>query len=173
MLKSLLTGYPLIFLGCLFIGSAQAYPEPGNDPLQVYRDEIKQSETNASQSVLDALQTNTEDPAAEAQQSPSTPPKPSTAMQTPRSSTSNADNSFTPKDNTSANSTPSPNKNPWLKPNPWGKQPPNIWEKNAKVNPYANAPIPGPASPNVTTNTIMPSPPNIFSPSQPTHSKNP
>lgn len=166
MLKLLLARYPLILLACSFIGLAHAYPESTKDPLQVYRDEIKQSESNASQAVLDSLtppeQENTT-------QSSQTAPKSSAATQTPRS---NAGKAFTPSDNTSsANSNFSSNKNPWLQPNPWAKQPPNIWEKNAKVNPYANAPIPGP-TPSNNTSANIPSPPNIFAPSQPTHTNN-
>lgn len=168
MLKSLLTRYSLTLLFCSFIGLTSAYCKPTNDRLQAYRDEIKQSETNASQAVLDTLQANTEsDPTA---QNPTTSPS-SATMQTPRSPASNVDKAFTPTDNSSTNKNHSSNKNPWLQPNPWAKQPPNIWEKNAKINPYANAPIPGPTPPNASANVAIPSPPNIFSPSQATHTK--
>lgn len=171
MLKSLLARYPLILLSCSFIGLAHAYPEFTNDPLQSYRDEIKQSETNASQAVLDALQAHTEpDPTTIQQQSQQATPKSSLTTPTSRS---NADKAFTPADNTLSNSSHSSNKNPWLQPNPWAKQPPNIWEKSAKVNPYANAPIPGPTSPHVSTKAGIPSPPNIFAPpKQPTNPNN-
>lgn len=169
MLKSLLA--TLTLLMCSFIGLTSAYCEPTSDRLQAYRDEIKQSETNASQSVLDTLQADTESDST-AQQNQATAPSSGT-MQTPRSSASNADKAFTPRDNPSANKNHSSNKNPWLQPNPWAKQPPNIWEKNAKINPYANAPIPGPTPPKASANGAIPSPPNIFSPSKATHTNNP
>lgn len=158
----------LIFFSCFFIGLAHANSEsPKSDSLQTYRDEIKQSETNASQAVLDALQANADTDSSSKQNN--NPPAPETSATTskPRS---NNDKAFTPLDK-SANTSNPPNKNPWLQPNPWAKQPPNIWEKNAKVNPYANAAIPGPTPPSPSsTNTGIPSPPNIFIPS---HAKNP
>ncbi len=164
MLPSWLSRCSLIFFSCFIIGLTQAYSEPTNDSLQAYHDEIKQSETKASQAVLDALKDNVDagnssqqsQPAAET--SPATPP-----------ARSNTDKAFTPSDNRSADTNNSPNKNPWLKPNPWAKQPPNIWERNAKVNPYSNAPIPGPTPP---ANFTMPNPPNIFAPSRPTSNTN-
>lgn len=167
MLKSLLTRYPVILLSCSFIGLAPAYSESTNDPLQTYRDEIQQSETNASQAILDTLKANSE--SDNTTQNQKTIPQPSATTPTPRS---NTDKAFTPEDNTSANSTHSSNKNPWLQPSPWAKQAPNIWEKNAKVNPYANAPIPGPTPPNASANVTIPSPPNIFAPSQPSNPNN-
>lgn len=155
------------------IGLAPAYAEPTNDSLQAYRDEIKQSETNASQAVLDALQAtnaNTESSSQQNNQPASNSSSASARTPTPRS---NNDKAFTPSDNKSANTSNSPNKNPWLKPNPWAKQPPNIWEKNAKVNPYSNAPIPGPTpSPSASANLAIPNPPNIFAPSQATPNTN-
>jgi hypothetical protein len=170
MLKSLLVRYPLILLSCFYIGLAHAYPEPTNDPLEAYRDQIKQSESNASKAVLDALQANDESDSASQQNQPVVPNL--SEAPTPRS---NTDKAFTPTDNnTPANSTHSSNKNPWLQPNPWAKQRPNLWEKNAKVNPYANAPIPGPTPPNVSTNAAIPNPPNIFAPPrQPSSPNNP
>jgi hypothetical protein len=157
----------LIFFSCFIIGLTQAYSEPTNDSLQAYRDEIKQSETNASQAVLDALQANA-DTDSSSQKKQSTP-ETSTATSIPRS---NNDKAFTPSDNKSANASDSSNKNPWLKPNPWANQAPNTWEKNAKLNPYSNAPIPGPTPPpNTSTNLAIPSPPNIFAPSRPTPNK--
>ncbi|MFZ0219722.1 MAG: hypothetical protein WAL30_05915 [Candidatus Aquirickettsiella sp.] len=151
MLKLLLARYLLLFFSsCSFIGLAHAYSEPATDPLQVFRDEIKQSETNASQSVLDSLKADPQ-PNLTNQQNRAAP-KPSAAMPTPRA-------------NNTENSAQSANKNPWLQTNPWANQPPNIWQKNAKVNPYANAPIPGPTPPNVSASNT-PSPPNIFAPSR-------
>lgn len=159
MLRSWQSRCVLIFVSCSFIGLANAYSEPPkSDSLQTYRDEIKQSETNASQAVLDALQATTPDNSSQQNQ-----PAPGTSATTSRPR-SNHDKTFTPLDK-SANTSNPPNKNPWLQPNPWAKQPPNIWEKNAKINPYSNAPIPGPTSP---TNEAIPSPPNIFAPSPPT-----
>lgn len=158
----------IIFLSCFFpfIGLASAYSEPTNNFLQTYRDEIQQSETNASQAVLDVLQANADtDNDSQQKNQPA-----SAAPPTPRS---NNDKAFTPSDNNSANATHPLNKNPWIKPNPWAKQPPNIWEKNAKINPYSNAPIPGPTPPsNASTNLAIPSPPNIFAPSQPAPNTN-
>lgn len=166
MFKSLFARYPIILLSCSFIGLAYAYPgSPPKDPLQAYQDEIQQSESNASQAVLHALKGTHTDSENTTQQNPATPES-STTLQTPRS---NADKAFKPTDKSSANSMHSSNKNPWVQPNPWAKQPPNIWEKNAKVNPYANAPIPGPIPSNTSRN--IPSPPNIFAPSQPIHNQ--
>ncbi|WP_395497242.1 hypothetical protein [Rickettsiella endosymbiont of Litargus connexus] len=160
MLKAWLSRCAIIFLSYSFIGLAHAYSKSTkSDPLQTYRDEIKQSETNASQAVLNALKANA-DPENVTQQNQTVSP---TAKPTPRS---NNDKAFIP-DNTPANSTHSSDKNPWLQPNPWAKQPPNIWEKNAKINPYANAPIPGPTTPKVSANATTPAPPNIFAHSQP------
>jgi hypothetical protein len=160
MLKSWQSRCALIFFSCSFIGLAYAYSEsPKSDSLQTYRDEIKQSETNASQAVLDTLQANT-DTDKSSQQNNQPAHGTSATTSKPRS---NNDKAFIPLDKPANTSNP-PNKNPWLQPNPWAKQPPNIWEKNAKLNPYANAPIPGPTTP---TNVAI-SPPNIFAPSSPT-----
>lgn len=160
----------LIFFSCSLLNVAYAYPEPTkSDPLQVYRDEIKQSETNASQAVLDALKANADPDSTSAQQNQSVPETPAvSATPNPRSNTDKAfSTSPTNKPENSAN------KNPWLQPNPWAKQPPNIWEKNAKVNPYSNAPIPGPTPPsNASSHLAIPSPPNIFAPSRPTPNPN-
>ncbi|WP_342227303.1 hypothetical protein [Rickettsiella endosymbiont of Rhagonycha lignosa] len=159
MLRSWQFRCALIFFSCSFIGLAHANSEPPkSDSLQSYRDEIKQSETNASQAVLDALQANTD--TDNSSQQNQTAPGTSATTSKPRS---NNDKAFIPLDK-SANSSNPPNKNPWLQPNPWAKQPPNIWEKNAKLNPYSNAPIPGPTPP---SNVAIPSPPNIFAPSPP------
>lgn len=167
MFKSLFARYPIILLSCSFIGLAYAYPAPHpKDPLQAYQDEIQQSESDASQAVLDTLKDANTDSENMAQQNQAAPES-STAILTPRS---NADKAFKSTDKPSANSMSSANKNPWVQPNPWANQPPNIWEKNAKVNPYANAPIPGPKPPNTSAN--IPSPPNIFAPSQPIHTNN-
>jgi hypothetical protein len=167
MIRSWLSRCALIFFSCSFISLAPAYAEPTKDALQTYRDEIKQSETNASQAVLDALKANA-DSDSSPQQHPSTSEAPSPAKPIPRS---NNDKAFSPAKPT--NPANSANKNPWLQPNPWAKQPPNIWEKNAKVNPYSNAPIPGPTPPpNTSANLALPSPPNIFAPSRPLSNTN-
>ncbi len=166
MLTSCLSRCSLIFFSCFIIGLAPTYAEPTND-LQAYRDEIKQSETNASQAVLDALQAANADTENSSQQKNNQPGSHSSSAsaRTPEPH-SNIDKAFTPS---AANTNNSPNKNPWLKPNPWAQQPPNIWEKNAKVNPYSNAPIPGPSAP---ANLAIPNPPNIFAHSQPTLNTN-
>jgi hypothetical protein len=172
MLKPLLSRCCLIFFSCSMLNVAYAYPEPTkSDPLQAYRDEIKQSETNASQAVLDALKANADPESASAQQNQSVPEtSAASAIPTPRS---NNDKAFSAPASKSASTENSANKNPWLQPNPWAQQPPNIWEKNAKVNPYSNAPIPGPTPPsNASTHLAIPSPPNIFAPSRPTPSPN-
>ena len=159
MPRSYLTQCILTSLCCFSIHLAYAYPHSANSPPSL-SDEIKQSENSASQSVLDALSAHT--PNDSSSQQRQTKPESSVATPSPRS---NSDKAFTPLDNKSAISTPSSKKNPWLQPNPWAKQPPNIWEKNAKVNPYANAPIPGPTP---SANSIVHSPPNIFAPARPT-----
>ncbi|MEN9450773.1 MAG: hypothetical protein RJA83_1391 [Pseudomonadota bacterium] len=166
MLKSWLSRCCLIFFSCYYLGLTFAYSEPTkSDPLQIYRDEIKQSEANASQTVLDALKAADPDSSSQQQNQPA--PEASASSATP-TSRSNNDKAFSPanKPTNPANST---NKNPWLQPNPWAKQPPNIWEKNAKVNPYSNAPIPGPTP---SANLAIPSPPNIFAPSHSTPNTN-
>lgn len=158
MLKSWLSRCSLIFFSCSYLTLSFAYSEPTNDPLQAYRDAIKRAESKASQATLDDLKANAELENTTQQNKPTAP---SAAAPTPRS---NNDKAFIP-DNTSVNPKHSSDKNPWLQSNPWAKQPPNIWEKNAKVNPYANAPIPGPTAPNnVSANAAIPSPPNIFAP---------
>lgn len=162
MLRSLLARYFLILLNCSCIGLVHAATGTTNQMLQ---EEIKQSEANASQAVLDVLQANVK-PDPDQNQTPS---KAAVATPKPSSNTSNTDRAFTPTDNAPASSSHSSNKNPWLQPNPWAKQSSTIWEKNAKVNPYANAAIPGPTP----SNPSIPSPPNIFVPSRPTHSNNP
>ena len=159
MPRSYLIQCILIFLCYFFIDLGYAYPGSSNSQPSL-SDEIKQSENNASQSVLNAL--NAHAPTDSSSQQSQTKPESSVATQSPRS---NSDKAFTPLANKSSSSTPSPKKNPWLQPNPWAKQPPNIWEKNAKVNPYSNAPIPGPTP---SANSIVHSPPNIFAPAQPT-----
>lgn len=148
----------LIFLCFFSIDLAYAYSDSPNNQCSL-SDEIKQSENSASQSVLDALNAHT--PTDSASQQSQTEPKSSAAMPSPRS---NSDKAFTPLDNKSASLMPSSKKNPWLQPNPWAKQAPNIWEKNAKVNPYSNAPIPGPTP---SANSIVRSPPNIFALARP------
>lgn len=160
IIKSLFARCASILLACFSIGLTQVYSEPTNNALQAYRDEIQQSETNASQAILNTLKDASPDNTS--QQNSSAPKKPSATTPRPRS---NADKAFSLPANKSANTTNSTNKNPWLRPNPWTNPPPTIWEKNAKVNPYANAPIPGPTpSPNASANAAIPSPPNIFAP---------
>lgn len=166
MFTSWLSRCALIFFSCSYLGLAYAYSEPTkNDPLQSYRDEIKQAETNASQAVLDTLKSNPDADGRNAQQiqplaEPSLPPP----------ARSNKDKAFTPSTG-STGAAATTNKNPWLKPNPWVNQTPNIWERNAKINPYSNAPIPGPTpptNPSSVNSAIIPSPPNIFAPPQQT-----
>lgn len=157
MLTSSLARCCLLFFSYAFIGLAYANT-PNADPLQVYRDEIKQSESSASQAVLDALKAHT-DPDDTSRQNQTRPESP-TATPAPRS---NSDKAFTPADNQSAHSTHASSENPWLKPNPWANSTPNRWEQDAHVNPYSNAPIPGPAPSSTLT---IPSPPNIFAPSR-------
>ncbi|MEN9916519.1 MAG: hypothetical protein RLY40_451 [Pseudomonadota bacterium] len=160
MPRSYLIQCILIFLCYSSIDLAYAYPDSTYSQPSL-SDEIKQSETNASQAVLDVLNAHADTDNNVSQQSQAQP-KSSVATPSPRS---NSDKAFTPLDNKSKSSTSSSNQNPWLQPNPWAKQPPNIWEKKAKVNPYSNAPIPGPSP---STNSIVPNPPNIFAPAQPT-----
>lgn len=165
IIKSWLSRWALFLLSFSAINLVHAYAdEPAkNDYLQTYRDEIKQAETNASQAVLDTLKSNTDSNDREAQQT-----QPSRKPVAPRSGHSNADKAFSSSAG-STNTVPKSNNNPWLKPNPWAaKQTPNIWERNAKINPYAHAPVPGPTpSSNTSAHLVIPSPPNIFSPSQP------
>jgi hypothetical protein len=135
------------------------------DPLQAYRDQITQAETNASQNVLNQL-------------GPINPPNFNTTLPSPSApsvpSVSNSAKAFsTPTPNTTQKNALPPNtnrqsvnNNPWLKPNPWAEQ--------AKVNPWANAPIPGPGNTTASTNTASapPGPPNIFAPPQPSNTQN-
>lgn len=155
MPRSYLAQCILIFC-CFSIDLAYAYSDAPNNQRSL-SDEIKQSQDSASQSVLNALNAHT--PTDSTSQQSQTKPKTSAATPSPRS---NSDKAFAPLQ--SASSTPSSEKNPWLQPNPWANPPPNIWEKNAKVNPYSNAPIPGPAP---SVNSIVRSPPNIFAPARP------
>lgn len=149
LVKSILFIYSLSFISLL-----QAASVAKNDPLQIYRDEVKQAEANALQAVREQLKSSTDyDNAGRHSYT-----KPSTDSQS-APAPSSKDRAFIPsttettKNNppTSTNTT----NNPWLKPNPW--------ENVAKENPWANAPIPGPSSP---TNSKIPSPPNIFAPPQ-------
>lgn len=167
MLKTLLTQYSLILL-MSFANLTQAYAETP-DPLQVYRDEIKRSEALASQAILDTLDPTESDNTAYQQHQ--TSPEAFSAAQKSDSDRSNTEKAFTPTNTISAPVTNhSSKKNPWLQPNPWAKNSPTIWEKKAKINPYANAPVPGPTS---SKRKTVPSPPNIFLPSQPNHTNNP
>jgi hypothetical protein len=136
-----------------------------NDPLQLYRNQIKQAESNASQAVLDQLKSSIDDSTDN-----NADTRPSTNAQSATLPRSNSDKAFIPpptdtlKDHTGQQ--PSSTKtNPWLKPNPWG---------NVKKNPWANAPIPGPSSPPTdSTHSSIPSPPNIFAPPQQPGNKTP
>ncbi|EDP46572.1 hypothetical protein [Rickettsiella grylli] len=148
-----------IFLFMFFENGAHAtYFEISNDPLHDYHNEIKQSEMRASQAILNTLKSTESDslPLNEAQ----TPSQSSSKKPIPHSNHPNTDKAFTPAENISASAT-HPNKNPWLQPNPWAKSTPTIWEKNVKMNPYANIPVPGPLP---SSKNTVPSPPNIFLP---------
>lgn len=161
MPKFFLSQCVLLLLCCSSWSLANAYSGSTYRHISL-SDEIKQSEKNASQAVLDALSahTDTTDTDNISQQNQT---EPESSIPTP-DSRSNTDKAFRTLDDKSANSTSSANKNPWLQPNPWAKQPPNIWDKNAKINPYSNAPIPGPTP---SINSAVLNPPNIFAPSQP------
>jgi hypothetical protein len=135
-----------------------------SDPLQNYRDEIKQAENKASQTLLDQLDPDMDSNTANPYLSTS-PPQTAT-----NPSPSNTQRAFSPPPSSAnpskPNTLPSPsaNKNPWLKPNPW--------EAQSKVNPWANAPIPGPG-PAIPPSSFTPmSPPNIFAPPQATTKPN-
>ncbi len=154
MIKSTLA-IPLFLY--LLINPLIIYANPLPDPLQIYRDEIKQTETNASQTLLDQLGPSTSNNSNPYQ---NTLPSQTSAPASPPSS--NNERAFSPRAETQKNVKPQTggqaNTNPWEKPNPWAAQ--------SKINPWANAPIPGPtpSSPNSATPI---SPPNIFAPSQP------
>jgi hypothetical protein len=126
-----------------------------SDPLQIYRDEIKQTESHASATVLDQLGPSIND----SNPYQSAPPS---QTSTPAAPPSNTERAFSPPVETQKNVSPQArgqsNTNPWEKPNPWAAQ--------SKVNPWANAPIPGPTP--STPKAVTPiSPPNIFAPAQP------
>jgi hypothetical protein len=164
IIKPRLSRWTLFLLSFSAVNLVYAYAEPAkNDYLQQYRDEIKQAEANASQAVLDTLKSNSDSDDINAKQT-----QPSPEPVAPPSGHSNKAKAFSPSTG-STNTAPTNTNNPWLKPNPWAKQTPTIWEKNAKINPYSNAPIPGPTPPaNASANLAIPSPPNIFAPSQAT-----
>ncbi len=132
-----------------------------SDPLQLYRDEIKRAEANASQTLLNQLDPSIQDtnPYTSTPRTKVPPPPPS-----------NSERAFTPPVETQQNVTPNTNtvapqtntKNPWLKP--------NSWESQSKINPWANAPIPSPTAPSTHSSFTPAAPPNIFAPPQPTAS---
>lgn len=135
-----------------------------SDPLQNYRNEIKQAENKASQTLLDQLGPDTDSttvnpyPYASPPQTATNPPPSNTQRAfSPPSSRANPTKPNTPP-------APSANTNPWLKPNPW--------EAQSKVNPWANAPIPGPTPTPPRSSFAPTSPPNIFAPPQATASPN-
>lgn len=149
-MKLLVTKSLLAILGLSYIACLSAAVPSQQDPLQSYRDEINQAENNASQTLLDHLQdepnnsVNYSDKSVTNTQPAQPPSNQQRAFKLP-----DTDNPTVTNNSNTTNS-------PWVKPNPW--------ENAAKVNPWANAPIPSP-SPNQSTNTL-PSPPNIFAPSQ-------
>ncbi|MFM2322340.1 MAG: hypothetical protein RLZZ225_493 [Pseudomonadota bacterium] len=161
MLKTSLLKRSLFFFSLSLINLLLATPGMAkSDPLQLYRDEIAQAESNASQAVLDQLKSASEDSAN------TRPPANSQPATTPALPRSNSDKALIapPSDalNDNTANPPSTNTNPWLKPNPWA---------GVKKNPWANVPIPGPSSPpTAAANSTIPSPPNIFArPQQPNY----
>ncbi len=161
MLKTSLLKRLLFFFSLSLINLLPATPVMAkSDPLQLYRDEIAQAESNASQAVLNQLKSGSED---NADMRPSANSQPATTPALPRS---DSDKAFVapPSDalNNNTATPPSAHTNPWLKPNPWA---------DVKKNPWANVPIPGPSSPpTAATNSTIPSPPNIFArPQQPNY----
>jgi hypothetical protein len=168
MIKAPLFRLSLFLFSLGFISLLHATPDTTKkDPLQLYRDQIKQAESNASQAVLDQLKSSIDDPTDD-----NTDARPSTHSQsaaTPSLPHSNSDKAFiAPAADDLKHNTTQPSStqaNPWLKPNPWGE---------VKKNPWANVPIPGPSSPpTAATNSSIPSPPNIFAPPQQPSNKTP
>lgn len=163
MLKISLLRRALFFFSLSFINLLHATPDTAkSDPLQLYRDEIKQAETNASQAVLDQLKPSFDE-------NTDTRPSVNSQPETPMPPRSNSDKAFAApspdKRNNNTANPPSTNTNPWLKPNPWAE---------VKKNPWANVPIPGPSSPPTdSTRPMIPSPPNIFAPPQQSNYKMP
>ena len=172
MLKTPLFKLSLFFLSVSFMSLLHATPDTTkNDPLQLYRDEIKQAEFNASQAVLDQLKSSADD---HTDNNADTRPSANNSQSaTPLYPQSNNDKAFIPspndelKDNTAKPSSSSTKANPWLKPNPWGE---------VKKNPWANVPIPGPSPsspPTASNHSSIPAPPNIFAPPQQPRYKTP
>lgn len=160
MIKMSLLRQSFFLFGLSFLSLLQATPSMAkNDPLQLYRDEIKQAESNASQAVLDQLKPSSDENTNDNSYTrPSANSQPSASAFPP----SNSDRAFIPppSEDPKGNTVkpPSTPVNPWLKPNPWAK---------VKKNPWANVPIPGPSSPPAASaNSTIPAPPNIFAPPQ-------
>jgi hypothetical protein len=133
---------------------ARAETKP-SDPVQAYREEIQQAEAAASQTLLDQLDTHAAVTDTYANSRPTqTEPL---AAPTPSNSEKAFSTAAEAQKNTHAEAKTPSAANPWLKPNPWAQ---------TKVNPWANAPIPGPAptSPAASTSFTPPNPPNIFAP---------
>lgn len=158
MIKRRLFLEKLTLLSVLIINPfiADAYAK-STDPAQLYREEIQQAETNASQTLMDQLDTSSSD--VNNPQLHSATPSPQEPL--PPSDSEKAFSVPETQKNTQPNTKTSPTTgtpNPWLKPNPWASQ--------AKVNPWANAPIPSSEPPSSARNTPFspPGPPNIFAP---------
>ncbi|MES2141556.1 MAG: hypothetical protein V4471_01535 [Pseudomonadota bacterium] len=154
-------------IGFSFLIPFTAHADTKSDPLQYYRNEIKQAQADATQTVLDKLKPYTEN-ASRYQNNDEVPPPIVSSPQPSNSEKAFSPPTTTQKKRPSDTDKSSTNNNPWLKPNPW--------EAQSKINPWANKPIPGPtpitgAPP--TANTLVPnSTPNIFAPPQPPHTTN-
>ncbi|MDQ8039610.1 MAG: hypothetical protein REH83_04310 [Rickettsiella sp.] len=163
-IKYLSLAIGISFLATPFIANANS---TSTDPLQYYRDEIKQAQNDATQKLLDKLRPYTKN----SNSYPNEAPTPS-ATATPIPEQSNAEKAFSPPPRTTpkqAADATTPANNPWVKPNPW--------ESQSKINPWANSPIPGPTpppSPPSSNASLAPNNmPNIFAPPQsPTTSGN-
>jgi len=156
MLNTPLFKLSLFFLSVSFMILLHATPDTTkNDPLKLYRDEIKQAESNASQAVLDQLKSSADDHTNNNADTRSSANNSQSA--TPLDPQSNNDKAFIPShndelDNTAKPSSSSTKANPWLKPNPW-----------------ADLPVPGPSPsspPTASNHSSIPAPPNIFTPLQ-------
>lgn len=165
-IKYLTLSIGISFLVTPFITNANSI---ATDPLQYYRDEIKQAQNDAKQTLLNKLRPYTNNVNSYAHEAP-TP----SASATPLSEQSNTEKAFSPppttpkKQASDVGKAPTNNaNNPWVKPNPW--------ESQSKINPWANSPIPGPtpttpppANASLTPNNT----PNIFAPPPPPKSGN-
>lgn len=132
------------------------------DPLQPYRDEIKQAESTASQTLLKQLSISNND-------NPYTAMPRTQAVTPPAPPSNSEEKAFSLPKQTQKNIPAHPNtiapqaNNPWLKPNPW--------EAQSKINPWANAPIPS-STPSSAQSPLTSAPPNIFAPPQPANPLN-